>query len=208
MENPVTHNYTKEPYDRYFCPVKKIAVFASGAGSNAQKIIEHFRENKTLAVSLIACNKSGAGVLKVAEESNIPVLLIEKEKFFRGNAYVDELKKQQIDFIVLAGFLWKIPVALIKAFPQKIINIHPALLPKYGGKGMFGQYVHEAVIRNKEKESGITIHYVDELYDHGKIIFQTTCPVFDNDTAEVLAGRIHALEHEYYPKVIGQLLSN
>jgi phosphoribosylglycinamide formyltransferase-1 len=186
--------------------MKKIAVFASGAGSNAQKIIEHFRQSEKATVSLIVCNKPGAGVLQIAAENSIPVLLTEKEKFFRGNAYTDELLERQIDFVVLAGFLWKIPLALIRAYQQKIINIHPALLPKYGGKGMYGMHVHEAVMDNHEKESGITIHFVDELYDHGKIIFQATCPVFENDTAEMLAQRIHILEHEYYPRVIEDLL--
>ena len=124
-----------------------------------------------------------AGVLKIAAKENIPTLIIEKEKFFRGHAYIKELKEKQIDFIVLAGFLWKLPAALIKAYPDRIINIHPALLPKYGGKGLYGHYVHEAVIANKEKESGITIHYVDEIYDHGKIIFQAKCAIMENDTA-------------------------
>lgn len=133
-------------------------------------------------------------------------MLIDKEKFFRGNAYTDELKNAGIDFIVLAGFLWKIPSALIKAFPQKIVNIHPALLPKYGGKGMYGQFVHQAVIDNNEKESGITIHYVDEQYDHGDTIFQATCPVLENDTPGSLAQRIHQLEHAHYPGVIEGLL--
>ncbi len=186
--------------------MKKIAIFASGAGSNAGKIIDHFHYSEKISVELIVCNKAGAGVLQVAEQNGIPALLIEKEKFFRGNAYVDELKAAGIDFIVLAGFLWKIPPALIQAFPRKIINIHPALLPKYGGKGMYGQHVHRAVIDNKEKESGITVHYVDELYDHGDIIFQATCPVLENDTPETLALRIHALEHENYPNVIAGLL--
>ncbi len=133
-------------------------------------------------------------------------MLLEKEQFFRGNAYVDELKAHQVDFIVLAGFLWKIPVALIKAFPKHIINIHPALLPNYGGKGMYGRFVHAAVISNKEKESGISIHYVDELYDHGEIIFQAKCEVKDDDTPETLARRIHELEHEHYAAVIEKLL--
>lgn len=197
--------------------MKKIAIFASGAGSNAQKIIEYLTPNPSpggegnnsippVSVALIVCNKPGAGVLKIAEKENIPSLLIEKEKFFRGNAYADELKEAGIDFIVLAGFLWKIPPALIQAYPRKIINIHPALLPKYGGKGMYGHHVHRAVINNNEKESGITIHYVDELYDHGDIIFQATCPVLETDTPETLAQRIHALEHEHYPKVIAALL--
>jgi phosphoribosylglycinamide formyltransferase-1 len=186
--------------------VKKIALFASGAGSNAEKIIQHFRESATISVALIACNNPGAGVVKIAADNQIPVLILEKEKFFRENSYTDELKEKGIDFIVLAGFLWKIPEALLKAYPQKIINIHPALLPKYGGKGMYGHHVHEAVLANREKESGITIHLVDELYDHGKIIFQAKCPVLETDTAESLARRIHALEHKHYPIVIDGLL--
>ena len=184
----------------------QIAVFASGAGSNAQKIIEHFRNNPVVKIVLMACNNPEAGVLQIAKKENIPALIIEKDQFFRGDAYIKELKEKKIDLIVLAGFLWKIPDSLIKAFPDKIINIHPALLPKYGGKGMYGNAVHEAVIAAKEKESGISIHYVDELYDHGKIIFRATCPVLENDTAGSLAQRIHALEHEYYPKVIEEML--
>lgn len=183
-----------------------IAIFASGAGSNAAKIIEEFKNHPTSRIALIVCNKPGAGVLQIAANSNIPVLLIEKEQFFKGNAYVEELKNHGINFIILAGFLWKIPGKLIKAYPNKIINIHPALLPNYGGKGMYGAFVHEAVIANKEKESGISIHYVDELYDHGNIIFQAKCPVSNNDTADSLAQKIHALEHEHYPKVIAQVL--
>lgn len=186
--------------------MKKIAVFASGAGSNASKIIEKFKGHPAVTVSLIVCNKPGAGVLQVAERNNISALLIEKEKFFRGNGYVDELKEIGIDLIVLAGFLWKLPDALIKAYPKKIINIHPALLPKYGGKGMYGQFVHETVLTNKEKESGITIHYVDEHYDNGDIIFQAKCEVLENDSPDSLAQRIHKLEHEYYPKIIEELL--
>jgi phosphoribosylglycinamide formyltransferase-1 len=134
--------------------------------------------------------------------------MIEKERFFREDAYVDEFKKNKIDFIVLAGFLWKIPIALLKAYSNKIINIHPALLPNYGGKGMYGNKVHEAVLANKEKESGISIHYVDEIYDHGKIIFQAKCAVLENDTADSLAQRIHALEHEHYPKIIERCINN
>ncbi len=186
--------------------MKKIAVFASGAGSNAAKIIERFHNHSTIRVALIVCNKPEAAVLKIAAKENIPSLIIDKEKFFHGDAYACELKERQIDFIVLAGFLWKIPVALIKLFPGKIINIHPALLPKYGGKGMYGQYVHQAIIDNKEKESGITIHYVDDVYDNGKIIFQATCPVLEKDTAASLARRVTALEHEHYPKVIEEML--
>ena len=190
--------------------MKQIAIFSSGAGSNAKKIIDQLLSLKeksisTPVVSLIVCNKPEAGVLKIAAENNIPVLLIEKEKFFRGNAYIDELKAANIDFIVLAGFLWKIPDALIKAFRGKMINIHPALLPKYGGKGMYGSFVHEAVIANKEKESGITIHYVDEVYDHGQIILQATCLVSEDDTPESLAKKVQVLEHRHFPAAVSLL---
>lgn len=186
--------------------VQHIAIFASGAGSNARKIIEHFKQHSTIHIALIVCNKPGAGVLTIAEEHGIPTLLLDKEQFFRGNAYVEELKTYGINFIVLAGFLWKVPVTLIRAYPQHIINIHPALLPGYGGKGMYGHFVHEAVITNKETESGISIHYVDELYDHGKIIFQAKCVVRQDDTPDTLAQRIHGLEHQYYADVIEKLL--
>ena len=186
--------------------MKKIAVFASGAGTNAARIIAHFRHHTTIGMALIVCNKPEAGVLKIAEKENIPSLIIDKEKFFRSDAYIKELIEKEIDLIVLAGFLWKIPSAFIKAFPEKIINIHPALLPKYGGKGMYGQMVHQAVIDNKETESGITIHYVDEVYDHGDTIFQATCPVFESDTADSLAQRVAILEQEYYSQVIKRLL--
>ena len=179
-----------------------IALFASGAGSNAQKIIEYFKGHTQIKVALVVCNKPGAGVISIAESATIPVLLVEKEKFFRGNAYIDVLKEQGISFIVLAGFLWKIPDSLIKAFPGKIINIHPALLPNYGGKGMYGSKVHDAVIANKEKESGITIHYVDEQYDHGDIIFQARCSLEESDTTQSLAQKIHLLEHAFYPKIV------
>jgi len=190
--------------------MKQIAIFASGAGSNAKMIIEYLsaeqaKQNPPVKVSLIVCNKPGAGVLQIAENHQIPILIIEKEKFFRGNAYVDELKAAGIDFIVLAGFLWKIPVLLIKAYTKKIINIHPALLPKYGGKGMYGHFVHEAIIANKEKESGITIHYVDELYDHGQIALQAFCPVDENETPETLSKKIQRLEHQYFPPAVALL---
>jgi len=187
-------------------PEVNIAIFASGAGSNAQKIIDHFKQRTFIKVSLIVCNKAGAGVLSIAEKENIPHIIIEKERFFRGDAYVEILAQHKIDFIVLAGFLWKIPSVLIQKFSGKVINIHPALLPKYGGKGMFGHHVHEAVIAAKEKESGITIHYVDELYDHGKIIFQATCMIEKNDTPEMLAQKVHLLEHRFFPKIIEEVI--
>ncbi len=195
-----------------------LAIFASGAGSNAEKIIQHFQlqgnlanaENKKhekVVISLIVCNKPGAGVLEIASGAGIPSLLIDKEQFFRGTHYLPELKSHGIDFIVLAGFLWKIPAALIQAYPNKIVNIHPALLPKYGGKGMYGNKVHEAVIAAGEKESGITIHLVDELYDHGKVVLQATCNIDESDNAESLANKIHLLEHQHYPVVIENLLN-
>lgn len=183
-----------------------LAIFASGAGSNAQKIIEHFHNHPRIRVALIVSNKKDAGVLEKAKEAAIPTFLIEKEQFFRGDAYVPALISREIDFIVLAGFLWKVPSALIQAYPSRIINIHPALLPNYGGKGMYGKFVHEAVIAAGESESGITIHYVDEQYDHGGTIFQAACPVLTNDTPDSLAERIHQLEHLHYPRVIEETL--
>ena len=183
-------------------PKRKLAIFASGAGSNAQKIIEHFKNSAEIEVALIVCNKPGAGVLQIAGAENIPWLLLEKERFFRGDGYAPELKRQHIQFIILAGFLWKIPLSLLQDWPAAIINIHPALLPAYGGKGMYGSRVHEAVIANKEKESGISIHNVDEIYDHGNILHQFRCPVLQTDTPETLAQKIHELEHRHYPVVI------
>lgn len=185
-----------------------IAIFASGAGSNAKQIIHQFTDAASINIALIVCNKPGAGVLQIAEKAGIPSLLIEKERFLNGDNYLPELRKQHIDFIVLAGFLWKMPAAVINAYPKKIINIHPALLPKYGGKGMYGSKVHEAVIAAGENESGITIHFVDELYDHGEIIFQAKCEVSRHDTAETLAQKIHLLEHANYPGIIAGILQN
>ena len=183
-----------------------IAIFASGAGSNAQKIIDYFRGNARVRIALIVCNKPGAGVTSIADRENIPLLMIERERFFRGDGYVSALQGSGINFIVLAGFLWKIPDALITAYPRRIVNIHPALLPKYGGKGMYGDHVHAAVIAAGERESGITIHYVDGHYDNGDIIFQARCPVEENDTAEELAARIHRLEHQHFPVQLERLL--
>ncbi len=182
-----------------------IAIFASGAGSNARKIIDRFRNSSKIKVALIVCNNEDAGVKHIAEKENIPFLLVDKEHFFRGDHYLHEIKNKKISLIVLAGFLWKIPAELIKAYPNKIINIHPALLPKYGGKGMYGNNVHSAVIAAGEKESGISIHFVDEIYDHGKIILQASCPVDKNDTADSLAQKVHQLEHKHFPEVVEKL---
>lgn len=184
----------------------QVAIFASGAGSNAARIIDRFHRHPSIKISLIVTNKPDAGVLEIAAKEQIPTLLIEKERFFRGDAYVSKLQELHISFIVLAGFLWKVPSALIKAYAGRIINIHPALLPKYGGKGFYGRLVHEAVIAAKEKESGITIHFVDELYDHGQIIFQATSPIEPGDTPVVLAQKVHQLEYEHFPRVIEELL--
>lgn len=184
----------------------RLAVFASGTGSNAEKLIQYFKTSELAQVTLIVCNKAGAGVLAIAEKEGVLSIIIEKETFFRGDGYVPYLKEHAIDFIVLAGFLWKMPQTLIDAYPRRIVNIHPALLPKYGGKGMYGQYVHEAVLNAGEVESGITIHYVDEHYDSGDIIFQTACPILLGDKPGDIAQRIHHLEHAYYPKVIEDLL--
>jgi len=188
--------------------MQQIAIFASGAGSNAARIIDHFRQHPSIKISLIVCNKPGAGVLNIAAQEHIPTLLIEKERFFRGDTYIPQLQELNISFIILAGFLWKIPSALVQAYSRRIVNIHPALLPKYGGKGMYGRLVHEAVIAAKEKESGITIHYVDELYDHGQIIFQAACIIEDTDTPETLAQKVHWLEHEHFPRIIEEVLSD
>jgi phosphoribosylglycinamide formyltransferase 1 len=187
--------------------MQQIAIFASGAGSNAREIIRYFRNHPKIRVVLIVCNKPGAGVLQIAADEKIPMLMIEKDPFFRGDGYLPAIRSKGINFIVLAGFLWKIPDQLIKAFPGKIINIHPALLPKYGGKGMYGTHVHESVMAAGEKESGITIHYVDEHYDHGQPIFQAKVAIDPKDTPESLAAKIHKLEHKYYPVIIEEILN-
>ena len=202
----MNNDQTLHPKSEIPNPKYKIAIFASGTGTNAHKIIEHFKNHPTVQVALIVCNKPGAGVLSIAEKEGVPTLVIEKERFFRGDGYIPFLHSIGIQFIVLAGFLWKIPHHLIEAYPRHIINIHPALLPKYGGKGMYGAYVHTAVLAAGEKESGISIHYVDEHYDNGDMIFQATCPVEPGDTPESLAGRIHQLEHQYFPLIVEQVI--
>jgi len=186
--------------------MKRIAIFASGTGSNAQKILAHFQSSNKIEVALIVSNKTNAGVLNFAKEYSVTTLIIDREKFLKGDGYVPELQAAKIDWIILAGFLWKIPLTLISQWEKRIINIHPALLPKYGGKGMYGEAVHRAVLEANEKESGITIHYVDEQYDHGATIFQATCSVLSTDLVENLAEKIHALEHLHYPVVIEKVI--
>jgi phosphoribosylglycinamide formyltransferase-1 len=185
----------------------RIAIFASGAGSNAAKIIEYFKNHDSIGVVLVLCNKPLAGVLNIASAAGIPSVLIEKDTFFNGNGYVPVLKDHHVDFIVLAGFLWKIPVSLIRAYPSSIVNIHPALLPAYGGKGMYGAHVHEAVIHAGEQQSGITIHFVDEHYDNGDIIFQERYNISPGETPDSLAQKIHELEHTHFPRIIEQVVN-
>lgn len=185
--------------------MKNIVLFASGAGSNVQAIINYFEGNKMVRPIAVVCNKPGAGVLEIAAYHNIPTLLIDRT-IFKSEVFLEQLQSLKPDLIVLAGFLWKIPDHIVQAFPNKIINIHPALLPKYGGKGMYGAFVHEAVISNKEKESGITIHYVNEHYDDGNTILQAHCTVAAHDDGASLAQKIHKLEHFYFPRAIEFLL--
>jgi len=187
--------------------MKEIAILASGNGSNAQAIINYFKQNKNVNLGLIASNNARAFVLERAKDENIPCFSFNKNDFFDTDKVLFQLLQAKIDLIVLAGFLWKIPQNLLQHFPNKIINIHPALLPKYGGKGMYGMKVHQEVIKNEELESGITIHYVNENYDEGQIIFSAKCPVARHDTPEMLASKIHTLEHLYYPKTIERLLA-
>lgn len=169
--------------------MKNIAIFASGEGTNAQNIIDYFRDSDAVKVNLIVCNKPQANVLNRAKAENIPQLIITREDFYNSNRVIDSLKKANTDWIILAGFLWLIPENLIDAFRDKIVNIHPALLPKFGGEGMYGGKVHEAVIEAQEKESGITIHYVNKEYDKGTIILQAKCTVEPADTAASLAKK-------------------
>lgn len=185
----------------------QIALFASGAGSNARRIMEHFQSHPRVQVKLVVSNNPAAGVLTLAREAGIPTLLIDKQQFNKGDGYLPLLREAGIGFIVLAGFLWKVPPVLIQAFPRRIVNIHPALLPKYGGKGMYGHHVHEAVLAAGDRESGITIHYADEQYDHGQTIFQATCPVEPGDTPASLAAKVQQLEHRHYPEVLEKLLA-
>lgn len=187
--------------------MKRIAIFASGTGSNATKIVEHFSNHSRIQVALIVSNKSTAAVLQMAESNHIPSLLLQKKSFYDSTSLLEDLAKHQINFITLAGFLWLIPPYLVSAFEQKIINIHPALLPKYGGKGMYGMKVHQAVKANQDIESGITIHYVNEAYDEGNSIFQAACPIELEDTPSIIRNKVLQLEHYYLPRVIEWLLT-
>ncbi len=187
--------------------MKNIALFASGNGTNVQRIAEYFKNSKEVRISLVMTNNPEAGVLKRAENLNLPYDIFTKEQFYHSSEIIDKLKKLNIDLIVLAGFLWLVPSKMIKSFPDKIINIHPALLPKYGGKGMYGQHVHQAVIKNREKKSGITIHYVNNKYDEGQIIFQSEIEISNGETPQSLAEKIHQHEYKYFPLIIEKLLT-
>lgn len=186
--------------------MKKIAIFASGSGSNAENIAKYFKNSELLNIECIYSNRNDAFVLQRANKLEIPAMVFNREEFYKSEKVLNSLNNNNIDFIVLAGFLWLIPQNLIDNFT--IINIHPALLPKYGGKGMYGERVHEAVVANGELESGITIHYVNEKYDDGQIIFQAKCPIEKGDTPHDVASKVHALEYKYFPKIIEKLLIN
>ncbi|MCY7350255.1 MAG: phosphoribosylglycinamide formyltransferase [Cytophagaceae bacterium] len=183
--------------------MKKLALFASGSGSNAEKIVTHFRHHPRISVELILCNNPQAGVIARAERLGVPLILFNREEF-RSGSILTGLQEKGIDWIILAGFLWLIPKEYVAAFPGRIINLHPALLPKFGGKGMYGHFVHEAIVAAGERESGITIHLVNEQYDEGAVVFQACFPVLPTDTPDDVARKGQALEHEHFPRIIEQ----
>ncbi|MFD0863262.1 phosphoribosylglycinamide formyltransferase [Sungkyunkwania multivorans] len=188
--------------------MKRIVIFASGSGTNAENIIRFFQGREDAKVVQVLSNKKDAKVLERANTHEVSAFSFNRTAFYQSEDVLNLLKATHPDLIVLAGFLWKFPTDLIEAFPNRIINLHPALLPKYGGKGMYGMHVHKAVIANREETSGITIHYVNEQYDEGAIIFQASTKIEAKDTPEILAAKIHSLEYEHFPMVIAQLLSD
>jgi phosphoribosylglycinamide formyltransferase-1 len=186
--------------------MKRIAVFASGSGTNAENLIHYFRNSQIAEIAVVFCNRRGAGVIRRSENLKVPVVVFDKVQLYDSDGVILRLQAYKIDMIVLAGFLWLIPPPILNLYPGSVINIHPALLPKYGGKGMYGQKVHQAVIDNREEKSGITIHLIDEDYDKGQNLAQIECQVKPEDTAETLAHRIHALEYEFFPRVIEKFI--
>ena len=186
--------------------MKNIAIFASGSGTNAENIIRYFKDSKLAKVAVVITNKIEAGVVQRADALKVTTAYFQKDEWKTGESILELLRIEQVDFIVLAGFLLRIPDAILYAYPNKIINIHPSLLPKYGGKGMYGDRVHQAVVAAGEQQSGITIHYINERYDEGAVIFQATCPVEPTDTPETVAAKVHQLEYAHFPKIIEQLL--
>jgi len=186
----------------------RLAIFASGSGTNAENIIRYFKDNEEIEIVLVLTNNKNAGVIKRSIKLNVPVFIFDRDQFYNSTMISGLLNENNIDFIVLAGFLWLIPVEIIKTYSNRIINIHPALLPKYGGKGMFGDHVHKAVKSNGDKETGITIHFVDENYDEGKIIFDAKCIIDpENENIDEIAAKVHQLEYKYYPEIIEQVLT-
>ena len=188
--------------------MKRIAIFASGKGTNAKNIIEYFKNNPSVKIEFIVSNNLKAGVIDIAREENVPSCFISRNDLYETDHVLELLTDNHIDLIVLAGFLWKIPEKILKAFPKKIINIHPALLPKHGGAGMYGIRVHESVIASGEKETGISIHYLNENFDEGEILFQKKIPVEENETAASLAAKVQQLEYEWFPRIIERLLAS
>ena len=186
--------------------MKNIAIFASGSGTNAENLIRFFRTSPFGQVSMVLTNRPDAGVIQRAQTNDIECIVFNRQQFYDTNEVADLMVERGIEFIVLAGFLWLVPDILLKLFDNKVVNIHPALLPKYGGKGMYGHFVHEAVISNAEEESGITVHYVNSRYDEGDVILQARCKVDVDDTPNSLASKIHALEYEHFPKAVEALL--
>ncbi|MCY7360025.1 MAG: phosphoribosylglycinamide formyltransferase [Rudanella sp.] len=192
--------------------MKRIALFASGSGSNAEKIADYFANSVEVTISLVLTNNPKAGVIDRARRGfgtgqvHAPVLVFDRPTFYQSNQIAELLQNQRIDLIVLAGFMWLIPAELVRAFPNRTINIHPALLPKYGGKGMYGHFVHEAVVAAGEPESGITIHFVNEHYDEGAVIYQTRCSIDPTDTPDDVARKVQVLEHEHYPRVVAEVI--
>lgn len=184
----------------------RLVILASGSGTNAERIITYFSGSSEVDVRLVLSNNADAYVLQRAARLGVPSGVFSRKDFYDTDAVLERLKQEQADWVILAGFLWKVPQAILEAYSGRIINIHPALLPSYGGKGMYGHHVHEAVIANGEKESGITVHFVDDQYDHGTTIMQAHCPVYKGDTPDDLAARIHRLEQAYFPVAIAQAI--
>lgn len=182
--------------------MNNLAIFASGSGSNAENIMQNFSNEPLINVSCVCTNNKNALVIERAKKFNVPVLVFNRDDFYYRKTVMEYLNDKQINWIILAGFLWLVPSDMTRQYGGRIINIHPALLPKYGGKGMYGHHVHQAVIDAGEPFSGITIHFVDNEYDRGDIIFQASCPVGPGDTPETLASKIHELEYQYFPKII------
>ena len=184
----------------------KLAIFASGSGTNAENIIKYFSNRLDIEVSVVISNKEDALVHSRAKSHNVPSYTYNKKAFDEGDIIIAKLEEYDIDYVILAGFLLKISPKIIEKFPSRIVNIHPALLPKYGGKGMYGDFVHKTVVESKEKESGITIHFVNENYDEGAIIFQAKCTIDIGDSFEDVANKVHKLEYEYFPKIIAEII--